>query len=100
MITRGMVTRSQGTRESRAFNDALVWMIRAKQHTNCSDVRTRHMWLSEDQQQRANTAIMCRGCQVFEACGTAARARGETFGVWAGVDMTRSWAGGKWKERT
>jgi hypothetical protein len=78
-----------GTRESEAFRKALQRIIKAGLHTHCSDVRTRHMWLSESAEDRAVAAKWCTECPVFQECGAAARARGEQFGVWAGEDMTQ-----------
>ena len=52
---------------------------------HCSDSA---MWLSESHAERAIAAQLCAGCPVFGPCGTAAEARRERFGVWAGVDRT------------
>jgi putative DNA primase/helicase len=44
---------------------------------------------NEDTVARRVAAMLCAGCPVFDPCGAAAAARGEPFGVWAGVDRTR-----------
>jgi hypothetical protein len=56
---------------------------------NCSDAGS-WLWLSEEPADRREAARRCHGCVVFEPCGTAAEARQEAFGVWAGVDRTKA----------
>jgi hypothetical protein len=53
-----VIIKSQGTVESRAFIKALMWMIAP----DC--MRSRHVWLSEDQDQRdrAPAAKLCLSC--------------------------------------
>ena len=43
-------------------------------------------WLSDDPDQRAHAATLCRGCSVLDEC--RAVGAGEKFGVWAGTDRT------------
>jgi Transcription factor WhiB len=55
---------------------------------HCGDPETHYLWLSEDHRERAIAVKLCIGCPVFDPCGQAAEARGERFGVWAGIDRT------------
>jgi hypothetical protein len=57
--------------------------------THCADRTISHLWLSENDAERALAAKLCIGCPVQIACWNAAAARREQFGVWAGVDLTR-----------
>jgi hypothetical protein len=54
--------------------------------THCSDAGSQHLWLSEDEHERGQAVILCRGCPVFSPCGDAATANGERWGVWGGKD--------------
>jgi hypothetical protein len=76
----------QGDRLTRALVDAASAGLRP----NCSDPPSRHLWLSEHEGERREAARLCAGCAVFGPCGTAAEARQERFGVWAGVDRTKA----------
>jgi hypothetical protein len=77
--------RIEADRLTRALIDAAVQGLRP----HCSDPGTRDLWLSEHDGERAQAAILCHGCPVFEPCGTAAAARQETWGVWASKDYSR-----------
>jgi hypothetical protein len=47
------------------------------------------LWTAENVQERAQAALLCRGCPVITECGRAADAIGEQWHVWAGIDRTR-----------
>ena len=49
--------------------------------TICHDDRR---FMSEDADERAQAARVCRGCPIFAAC--AAAGEHEAWGIWAGVD--------------
>jgi hypothetical protein len=55
---------------------------------HCSDPITAYLWLSEHEDERAQAAILCKGCPVEIECWSAAVARRERFAVWGGVDFT------------
>jgi len=55
----------------------------------CGEPATRDLWTSDAQAERALAVQHCAGCPVLTACGAAAEANSERFGVWAGVDRTR-----------
>jgi hypothetical protein len=67
---------------------ALINAAAAGLRTHCSDGASKHMWLSDDEQERAVAVELCSGCPVIRECGEAASARGEKFGVWAAEDKT------------
>jgi Transcription factor WhiB len=72
---------------SARFTKALIDLAAAGLRTHCSDPETSHLWLSEI--ERAQAAMLCIGCPVQVDCWSVARARGEAFGTWVGVDFTR-----------
>ncbi len=45
-------------------------------------------WTSDDPEDRAYAAPLCRRCPLVTECAEAAEATAEKFGVWAGVDRT------------
>jgi hypothetical protein len=77
--------RVEGDRLTRALVEAASKGLRP----NCRQPETHHYWTSEHDSERAQAALWCTGCVVFEPCGEAAAARQERFGVWASVDRTR-----------
>jgi len=58
------------------------------QQTRCGDPADAELWMSDFPEERALAATLCHGCPVITACGEAAEANAEKFGVWAGVDRT------------
>lgn len=46
-------------------------------------------WTSDDRDERALAARLCRPCPILTECGAAADSTKERFGVWAGVDRTQ-----------
>ena len=46
-------------------------------------------WTSDDHDERALAARLCRPCPILTECGAAADSTKERFGVWAGVDRTQ-----------
>jgi Transcription factor WhiB len=83
------VTYTRGRIEGDRLTRALITAAAAGQRPNCSDAGS-WLWLSEDPADRAEAALRCRGCPVFEPCGTAAEARQEKFGTWGGRDRTKA----------
>jgi hypothetical protein len=49
---------------------------------NCSDPPSRHLWLSDEETDRAEAIKLCQGCVVFDPCGQVADARQERWFVW------------------
>jgi hypothetical protein len=74
----------QGDRLTRALIDLAAAGLRP----HCSDPETHHLWTSEHRGERAEAALLCLGCPALDPCGTAAEARHERWGVWAGVDRS------------
>jgi Transcription factor WhiB len=81
------VTYRRGRIEADRLTTALLNAAAAGRRPNCSDPPSRHLWLSEDEGERREAAKLCTGCCVADACGEAAEARQERFGVWAGKDL-------------
>jgi len=79
----------RGRIEGDLLTRALVDLAAVGQRPHCSDPGTRDLWLSEHDGERAQAALLCHGCPVFAPCGTAAAARQETWGRWAGRDFSR-----------
>jgi hypothetical protein len=79
---------NRGRVESYDFTRALINAAASGLRTHCSDPDSRDLWLSEEVTERRKAARLCAGCPVLEPCHSAAEARGEKFGVWAGVDRT------------
>ena len=46
-------------------------------------------WTSDDRDERALAARLCRPWPILTECGAAADSTKERFGVWAGVDRTQ-----------
>jgi len=47
-------------------------------------------WTSEEPTERAAAIEACQPCPIRAACHDAADSTGEAFGVWAGVDRTKT----------
>jgi hypothetical protein len=54
----------------------------------CGDHETSYLWLSEFERERKQAARLCAGCPVLEPCREVGRY--QTFGVFGGVDATRT----------
>jgi len=80
----------RGAVASARFTKALIDLAAAGLRTHCSDPEASHLSLSEYPEQRAEAARLCQGCPVIMERWAASVARRESFGVWAGVDRTRS----------
>lgn len=75
---------------SSRLTHALIDLTDRGGRPRCGDPDTRDLWLSDRSAQRAAAARLCTGCPVLAECGAAAEANNEQFGVWAGVDRTRT----------
>lgn len=73
-----------------AANDALTraLLVAAARgiRPRCGDYETSYLWLSEDEEERKQAALMCSGCAVIAECGEVGRH--QTFGVFGGRDTT------------
>jgi hypothetical protein len=83
-ITIGRRGEAASDRLTRALTDANA---RGERH-HCADPEVSHLWLSEDDHERALAAKLCVGCPVQMECWSAANARRERWGVWGSVDFT------------
>jgi hypothetical protein len=83
-----MAATIRGAAASRHFTKALIDLAAHGLRTHCSDPETHHLWLSEDEQERAIAVELYPECPVQLECWLAANARNEKFGVWGGVDRT------------
>jgi hypothetical protein len=81
-------TKIAGATAAERLTKALIDAAARGERHHCSDHETGHMWLSEDEHERAQAARMCIGCPVQMECWAVARARRERFGVWGAVDFT------------
>jgi hypothetical protein len=71
------------------FNIALITIASNGLRPHCSDAGTGDLWISEHPAGRAEAALLCTGCPVFDPCGKAADADPPTWGVWASRDFSR-----------
>lgn len=78
------------TTDETALTRALLTLASRGERPRCGDPLTHDYWLSEDPAERALAATWCGGCPVLTECRDAATANGEKFGVWGGIDQTRS----------
>src|SRR5688572_15917181 len=83
----GLTLTPQG-REAQGPTAALVRLAARGLRTHCSDPSAHDYWTSEHHEHRELAVRWCSGCPVLEPCCEAAEARGERWGVWAGVDRT------------
>ena len=86
----GTRTAKRGQEETLTLTKALRSLWASGLRTPCSDSEVSHWWLSEEPRERRKAVRLCRDCPVVGECGAAARARGEMFGVWGGIDHTRN----------
>lgn len=72
----------------------LVDALEAGERPPCCYPDRTLLWLSEDREERAEAALHCDGCTIFDACRDAGESAGltggrATFGVFAGHDYAR-----------
>ena len=80
------VTRPPQT-ASAALSAALLRLVEQGTLPPCAD--RSGAWTSDDRDERALAARLCRPCPILTECGAAADSTKERFGVWAGVDRTK-----------
>jgi Transcription factor WhiB len=80
--------RLRAARATDALTVALLELARQGQRTNCSDPETHHYWTSEHPPERKLAVRACAGCPVLQPCLEVGRH--QTFGVFGGVDVTRT----------
>ena len=64
---------------------ALLDLAADGRRPRCAEPEDHLWWTSEDADERARAARLCRGCPVLRLCAESAEDEGELF-VWAGVD--------------
>lgn len=64
---------------------ALLDLAANGRRPRCGEPADHHMWTSDDHDERARAAELCRGCPVLRQCAEAAEEAREIF-VRAGVD--------------
>ena len=77
-------------RAAEAYDRLTVALITAASQgsrPHCSDAGS-WLWLSDDPADRAEAALLCRGCPVFDPCDEVGQH--QRFGTWAGIDRTRA----------
>lgn len=82
-------TKIAAARASERLTKAIIDAAARGELTHCADSEVSHLWLSENDHERALAARLCAGCPVHLECWAAAAARREQFGVWGGIDRTR-----------
>lgn len=70
---------------SEALDVALIGMADRGDHPPCFGLPGH---VSDDPLERRLATQICDGCPVRELCAAVADERGESFGVWGGVDRT------------
>lgn len=73
-----------------AFDAALVDMASRGEKPRCAEPADRHLWTSEDADERARAARLCGPCPVLELCGASADEEKDTHTVRGGVDRRPS----------
>ena len=43
------------------------------ERTHCSDPESHHLWLSQDESERATATQLCVGCAVWHECGSSSQ---------------------------
>jgi Transcription factor WhiB len=82
------MTNRRGAIASACLTEALIDLAAAGLRTHCTDSEVAHLWLSENEHERALAGKLCLGCPVQIECWSIARSRREKFGVWGAVDFT------------
>lgn len=72
----------------------LAAALEAGERPPCTYPDKAPLWLSESREERAEAALHCDGCTIFDACRDAGESAGltggrATFGVWAAHDYTK-----------
>lgn len=64
--------------------------------TPCADKTDRHLWTSDQAEERAEAAQLCSPCVVLDLCQAAGQSQKhrDRFGVWGGIDITPPKVGG------
>lgn len=70
-----------------ALAEALAAAQRAGGAIPCQSPARSSWWLSDDPDERAEAAQLCRPCPVREICRETAKVTREAFGVWGGRDV-------------
>jgi len=81
---------SQAARVGRAYetlNRQLASLAVRGRRVRCQE-HDGHLWLSDDQVDRAIAVTLCYRCEVARPCDDLARAIPASFGVWSGVYHT------------
>jgi hypothetical protein len=78
--------RVRASEASDALTRALVNAASRGQRPRCGDYETSYLWLSEDEQDRKQAALLCTGCPIFQPCNDVGRH--QRFGVFGGRDTT------------
>src|SRR5690606_25263879 len=73
-----------------AFRTGLRDLTDEGSATPCGDPRQSHLWTAEDAQARSLAVEGCRPCPLLTECHNAAQSTREAFGVWAGIDRTKT----------
>lgn len=64
---------------------ALLDLAADNRRPRCAEPADHLWWTSEETDERARAARLCRGCPVLRMCAESAEEEHEVF-VWAGVD--------------
>ena len=68
-----------------ALDRALLDLAAEGRRTRCAEPADHMWWTSEDADERARAARLCRGCPVLRQCAESAEEDDELF-IWAGID--------------
>jgi Transcription factor WhiB len=80
--------RLRASEASATLTQALVDAAAAGIRPRCGDAEVSWMFLDENPRHRATAATYCNGCILTEPCREVGRH--QTFGVFGGVDVTRT----------
>lgn len=83
-----MATTTKAPAEFMALHHALLDLEVNGDRTPCQ--RDPEPYHSDAPGERAEAAEACGSCPVITACATYADAAGERWGVWAGIDRTKT----------
>jgi hypothetical protein len=77
---------NRGRIEADQLTRALIDLAARGIRPRCGDYETSHLWLSEDEHERAEASKLCQGCDVLTECGEVGKY--QSFGVFGGVDRS------------
>jgi len=84
-----MTTRQRAEAQaSDQLTQALVRAAARGDRPRCADGEVSYMFLDESPQTRAIASTYCSGCIIWQECDEVGKH--QRFGVWGGVDRTRS----------